>query len=175
MSGGRRWCVRIAGLAIALGFGGVATGSGQATGAGSPDRLSSPSGATQEVRVDSVAPVGPLGALVRSLVLPGWGQVAVGRPERGAVYFGAEAASLFMVFKSHAKLAAARRADPVRQGLIDSRTSQRENWIVISVFIAFLSGLDAWVSSHFWDFEPAVRPPPDGSLGLSLSLPVGPP
>ncbi|MGH7540246.1 MAG: hypothetical protein ACRELC_04535 [Gemmatimonadota bacterium] len=114
----------------------------------------------------------PLGAFVRSLMLPGWGQTEVGRPIRGAVYFGAEAASLFMVFKSQSKLSAARRAAPPDEALIESRTNERENWIVLSAFIAFLSGLDAWVSAHFWDFEPAVTPAADGSAELGLTVHV---
>jgi len=113
-----------------------------------------------------------LGALVRSLVLPGWGQVEVGRPSRGAIYFAGEAASLFMVFKSQARLAAANRADPPDGDLVDARTRERENWIVLSVFIAFVSGVDAWVSTHFWDFEPRIQAPADGSVGLAVAFSV---
>lgn len=122
--------------------------------------------------LDSVPPVSPLGAFVRSLVLPGWGQVEVGRPERGAIYFGAASASLFMVVKSSQKLTAAKNADPPNEDLVASRTGQRENWIVLTVFIAFLSGIDAWVSTHFWDFETTIQAPPDGSIGASVGLKV---
>ncbi|MFV1986054.1 MAG: hypothetical protein ACC682_02130 [Gemmatimonadota bacterium] len=123
-------------------------------------------------RADTVPPISPLGAFGRSLVLPGWGQVEVGRPERGAIYFGAEAISLFMVFKSSAKLSAAKKIEPTDDGLVDSRTRQRENWIVMSVFIAFVSGLDAWVSTHFWDFEATIDAPPDGTARASVGLRV---
>ena len=126
----------------------------------------------QEAPADTTPPVTPLGALARSMVLPGWGQSAVGRPARGAVYFTLETVSLFMVFKTQAKLAAARRAEPPDEGLVDSRTAQRENWIVLSVFWAFLSGLDAWVSTHLWDFEPEVTPPADGSAGIEVRYDV---
>ena len=119
---------------------------------------------------DSVPPVSPLGAFARSLVLPGWGQVEVGRPARGAIYFGAASASLFMVFKSSQKLAAARKIEPPDEGLVEGRKGERENWIVVTVFIAFLSGLDAWVSTHFWDFEATIQPPPDGSAGAALGF-----
>ncbi len=122
---------------------------------------------------DSTPPVSPVGALARSLVLPGWGQTAVGRPARGAIYFAAEAGSLFMVFKSNAKLSAARRADPPNEDLVESRVSQRENWIVLAAFIAFISGLDAWVSAHFWDFEPSVSAPEEGTVQVSLRVPLG--
>ncbi|MDX1392999.1 MAG: hypothetical protein R3195_01365 [Gemmatimonadota bacterium] len=126
-------------------------------------------------RTDTVPPISSLGAFGRSMILPGWGQVEVGRPERGAIYFGAAAASLYMVVKSQAKLNAARDIVPEDEDLIDARTRQRENWIVMSVFIAFVSGLDAWVSTHFWDFEATIDAPPDGTAGASIGLSVAVP
>jgi len=104
------------------------------------------------------------------LVLPGWGQAEVGRPARGAIYFGAASTTLFMVFKSSQKLSAAKRAEPQDDGLIESRTRQRENWIVLTVFIAFVSGLDAWVSTHFWDFEPSILGPAEGAEGVGFGF-----
>ncbi len=124
---------------------------------------------TTGAAVDSLPPVSPMGALLRSLVIPGWGQTAVDRPARGAVYFAAESASLFMVFKSNSKLSAARKANPPNDDLVEARTNQRENWIVLSAFIAFISGLDAWVSAHLWDFEPEVSVPEDGSQGIEIT------
>ncbi len=120
--------------------------------------------------IDTVPPVSPLGAFGRSMILPGWGQLAVGRPSRGAIYFGAESVFLYMVFKSSQKLNVAKRAENV--GLIESRTRQRENWIVLAGFVAFMSGIDAWVSTHFWDYEPSISAPPDGSIGVSLGFKV---
>ncbi len=117
-------------------------------------------------------PISPLGAFGRSLILPGWGQFEVGQPSRGAFYFAAEAVFLFMVFKSDARLSAAKEEVPQDEERISNRTGQRENWIVLAGFIAFLSGLDAWVSTHFWDFEPIVAPPPDGSLGITVGFKV---
>lgn len=107
--------------------------------------------------------------------MPGWGQVATGRPGRGAFYFAAEAASLFMVWKTQAKLSAARRATPPDSALIESRVGQREDWIVLAAFFALMSGVDAWVSAHLQDFAPEVRPPQGGGKGLEVGwrLPVG--
>ncbi len=138
-----------------------------------PDALERPPAQAR----DTLPPVSPVGALMRSLVVPGWGQASVGRPVRGGIYFAAEGLSLLMVFKTQAKLRAARQAEPPDEGLVESRTGQRENWIVLAGFVAFLSGLDAWVSTHFWDFEPEVRPPADGSAGAELrwSVPVSVP
>ncbi len=117
-------------------------------------------------------PISPLGAFGRSLILPGWGQLEVGRPARGAFYFAAESVFLFMVFKSDARLSAAKEELPPNEERISNRTGQRENWIVLAGFIAFLSGLDAWVSTQFWDFEPSIGPAADGSVGIALGFKV---
>jgi len=124
----------------------------------------------EPVTKDTIPPITPLGAFARSLILPGWGHLRVGRPGRGAIYFTAEVASLVMVFRSNANLAEANRADPVNEELVGSRVQQRENWIVIAGFVAFMCGLDAWVSTQMWDFEPAITGSPDGSVGVGLQV-----
>ena len=120
-------------------------------------------------------PVTPMGAFLRSLVLPGWGQAAVNQPVRGAFYFTMEATSLWMLYKAQTKLEAAERAGD--EELASARKEQKEDWIVMAVFWALFAGVDAWVSTHFWGFEGAVVPPPDGSPGVALqySVPVGGP
>jgi len=128
----------------------------------------------QQAAVDTTGPpVSPLGAFARSLVLPGWGQAAAGRPGRGAFYFGMEAVSMFMVFKTQAKLEAARAGGDT--ALANARTEQREDWIALSVFWALFSGVDAWVSTQFWDYEGAITPPEEGSAGAAVrvSVPLG--
>ena len=134
---------------------------------------------TSEVPVaesDSLGPpVTPMGAFLRSLVLPGWGQATVNQPVRGAFYFTMEATSLWMLYKTQTKLQAAERAGD--EELASARKDQKEDWIVMAVFWALFAGVDAWVSTHFWGFEGAVVPPPDGSPGVALqySVPVGGP
>ncbi len=128
------------------------------------------------VVVDSAGlPISPMGAFFRSLILPGWGQASVDQPVRGAFYFTMEAASLWMLFKAESKLRAAERAGD--EDLAAARKEQKEDWIVMAVFWALFSGVDAWVSTHMWDFEGVVVPPPDGSRGVALqySIPVGGP
>ena len=130
---------------------------------------------TPQANVDSIPPISPVVALLRSLILPGWGQASVGRPGRGAIYFGAGSAALLMVFRSQARLSAAKRAEPVDEDLVDSLGRTKETWIVIYGFVAFFSALDAWVSTHFWHFEPEVVMPEDGGVSVQLSyrLPLG--
>ncbi len=50
----------------------------------------------------------PGGAFLRSLVVPGWGQVAAGSPQRGAFYFTIESMSLWMILKTSKTLGSAR-------------------------------------------------------------------
>ncbi|HKK28089.1 MAG TPA: hypothetical protein VKB18_08400 [Gemmatimonadota bacterium] len=146
------------------------------TGAAAPDTA----GPAASDTTGGGLPVSPLGAFARSLVLPGWGQAAAGKPGRGAFYFAAEAGSLFMVVKSQQKLSAARTAVAAGQAdssLVESRVAQREDWIVLSVFWALLSGVDAWVTANLADFQLPLTPPPDGSPGATLrvTIPVGGP
>ena len=66
--------------------------------------------------VDSVpGGLSPSGAFLRSSLIPGWGHVATGSPTRGAFYFGWEALTGWMVFKSHRRMGAARRRLSVRE------------------------------------------------------------
>lgn len=44
--------------------------------------------------------VSPRGAFIRSLLIPGWGQVATGAVTRGGFYFAAQSASIWMLRKA---------------------------------------------------------------------------
>lgn len=137
------------------------------------------SSSVQALDTDSAGvspPVSPMGAFFRSLVLPGWGQVSVDQPGRGAFYFAMEAGSLWMLLKTNAKLNAARSADPLDEDLVGLREEQFEDWATLAVFWALFAGVDAWVSAQLWDFTGEVVPPPDGSPGAAFrySIPVGP-
>jgi hypothetical protein len=149
------------------------------------DTAVAPRAATQ---ADTVRGISPGGAFVRSLVLPGWGQSAVGSPGRGAVYFALETGSLWMVYKSHRKLAYARRQQAFlretgeieedrQTGLVNSREQQLEDWITLSAFLLLFNAADAFVAAHLVDFDDriGVVPGRDGGAELRVSLPVGRP
>ncbi|HUF12057.1 MAG TPA: DUF5683 domain-containing protein [Longimicrobiales bacterium] len=53
----------------------------------------------------------PVGAMVRSFVLPGWGQASYDRYVRGGVYFMGHTGNLFMVFKTLTSLDEARERE----------------------------------------------------------------
>lgn len=114
-------------------------------------------------------PISPLGAFGRSLILPGWAQAELEAPGRGAFYFLMEATSLWMWFRTQQRLDHARRTLPEDDGLIESRKQQREDWIALSIFWAFFSAADGWVSVHLWGFEEITgRRPPDGEVSIDL-------
>jgi hypothetical protein len=65
----------------------------------------------------------PRGAFLRSLALPGWGQLYVGTPVRAGVYIGLQATSYAMLVQSIRRLEQIRddevvRAAPVRQAIL---------------------------------------------------------
>ncbi len=119
---------------------------------------------------DRERPVSPAGAMLRSVIVPGWGQTAAHQPARGAIYFTVWSGGIFMIIKSNSELNAAKRAED--EELIDSRSQAREDWILFTGLWALLSGVDAWVSAQFAGFEGEVRPPQDGSPGVEFSYPV---
>jgi hypothetical protein len=134
---------------------------------------------------DSVT-ISPRGALVRSLVLPGWGQTYVGAPGRGAIYFAAEMGSLWMVYKSRQQLRAARVLErhlldtgvlPAneRLDLVISREAQQEDWITLAIFLLFFSGADAYVAAQLADFDErfGVRQSASGGVQMEARFPVG--
>ena len=119
---------------------------------------------------DRERPVSPAGAMLRSVIVPGWGQTAARQPARGAIYFTVWSGGVFMILKTNAEVNAAKRAED--EELIDSRKGAREDWILFTGLWALLSGVDAWVSAQFAGFEGEVRPPQDGSPGVEFSYPV---
>jgi hypothetical protein len=129
-----------------------------------------PAAGADQAAPDRERPVSPAGAMLRSVIVPGWGQTAARQPARGALYFTVWSGGIFMIVKTNADLNAAKRAED--EELIDSRSQAREDWILFTGLWALLSGVDAWVSAQFAGFEGEVRPPQDGSPGVEFAYPV---
>lgn len=109
----------------------------------------------------------PMSAFFRSVLIPGWGQLAADQPVRAAFYFVAQSATVFMVIRTQKRI-----DDATSEGLKESRRDQREDWLVLAGFWALASGIDAWVSAHMWGFEGEVVPPPDGAPGVAVQYRV---
>lgn len=67
---------------------------------------------------DSIPGPGPGGAMLRSILLPGWGQAAYHAYFRGAVYYAGWAGTWFMNFKNYAKLDEIRQMRSIRRGIV---------------------------------------------------------
>jgi len=127
--------------------------------------------------------VSPRGAFFRSLVFPGWGQVYVGSPGRGAVYFSLASSSLWMSYVARRQQGFAKsQQEWLREtgelepddetGLYVARTQQFEDWTALTVFLFFFAGADAYVSAYLSDFDErmGVVPGRDGSLEFRASI-----
>jgi hypothetical protein len=115
-------------------------------------------------------PVSPMGAFLRSLVLPGWGQAKLDRKLTGGIFILWEGVTLGMSIKTNHELGYLRRINSSR---VDAKKQEREDWLVLLAFNHLFAGLEAYVSAHLWDFpgDIKVRADPDG-VTAQLSFPL---
>jgi hypothetical protein len=111
------------------------------------------------------------GNMLKSLVVPGWGQLSLGRELTALVFIAGEAGTLTMVIKSQKDLDRARDAGDAE--LIDQYTRKREDWLVYMGINHVLSALEAYVSAKLWDFpgdlDLQVTP---GGVGAAVRIPL---
>lgn len=131
-------------------------------------------------------PIRPKTALLRSLLIPGWGQASLDRGTAGATYFALEAGSIAMLIFAKHELATARRAaadstfvddstfgpPPELAGRVRVRRLQVEDWAALIFFTHLFSAADAFVSAHLWDVRVQVHGgQEDRSATVSASIP----
>ena len=110
-------------------------------------------GAPDSSAVDSSRAPSPAGAMIKSLLVPGLGQITLGRKLTAAVFVAFEGAALTMVLKAQRELSDAREASGgVETPLVIEKSRKREDWLVLMGVNHVLSGLEAYVSAHLWDF-----------------------
>jgi hypothetical protein len=116
-------------------------------------------------------PVSPGGALLRSIILPGWGQAKLGRKVPAIIFLTVEGVSLGMALKANAEYQYLRDTDPDRA---TGKSLEREDWLVVMGFNHLLAGVEAYVSAHLWDFpgDVALVPVHGGGVAAALSVPV---
>jgi hypothetical protein len=126
-------------------------------------------------RPDSVRPrppVSPGGAFIRSLLIPGWGQSALGRDLAGGLFVAFEGVAITMAWKSDWQ-----RDFAVQRGQgIEAPTQEREDWLVLVAFNHLFSAAEAYVAAHLWDFPAGLKfraaPGPGGGTVVGASLPL---
>jgi hypothetical protein len=138
------------------------------TGQAVPDTLT-------EAQRDSIReasrPVSPMGALWRSLLVPGWGQAKLNRKLTGAVFITFEGISLGMAMKADRELDYARRTGSER---VTSKEKERQDWLFLLGFNHLIAALEAYVSAHLWDFPPDIqlRALPGRGIEGGVTIPV---
>ena len=114
-------------------------------------------------------PVTPLAALGRSMLVPGWGQVVLGRRVTGAAFVFWEGITLTMTLKAAHQLNFQEDTDAET---VDEKRDEVQDWLVLLVFNHLMAGMEAFVAAHLWDFptELEARALPGGRVGMGLSL-----
>lgn len=118
---------------------------------------------------DTLHQVGPVGALWRSLLLPGWGQAATGRNVTGALFVIWEGTTMYMTIKAKQEVNYYEEAGLPNQ---HAKRQEVQDWMVLWGFNHLFAGAEAYVAGHLRDFPPdlKVRAFP-GGVGVSFPLP----
>lgn len=134
-----------------------------------------PESAAVAARADTLAairaPVSPMGAFWRSLLIPGWGQAKTGRRTAAAIFLGFEGVALGMTLTTSSQL---NHMKETGSGSVESKSQQREDWLVLLGVNHLLSAMEAYVSAHLWDFpgDLSVQAAPGGGVAGGVSLPM---
>src|SRR5438876_53682 len=112
---------------------------------------------------------GPFAAAWRSLLIPGWGQAALGRDVAGAVLASWEGVTIMMTVKARQEL---HYLEQSGSGNVQAKRQQVQDWLVLWIFNHLFAGAEAFVSGHLQDFpkELHVQPLP-GGIGVSIPIP----
>jgi len=129
-----------------------------------------------QVPTDTVTPpadtshrLKPFAAAWRSLLIPGWGQAALGRDVAGAVLASWEGVTIMMTVKARQEL---HYLEQSGSGNVQAKRQQVQDWLVLWIFNHLFAGAEAFVSGHLQDFpkELHVQPLP-GGIGVSIPIP----
>ena len=118
-------------------------------------------------------PTTPTAAMFRSFLLPGWGQATYGRKVTAGVMMGFEGLSVGMLLKVKSD---ERYIQETHSTKLKDKHQQEQDWITLIVFNHLMSGLEAYVSAHLFDFpgDLQMRALPGGGMGMGVTLPLGP-
>jgi len=121
------------------------------------------------VPTDTTHRVRPMGAFLRSLLVPGWGQAVTGRRVSGALFATWEGVAAMMTLKAQSEMHYIKETHSVN---LQAKRQEVQDWTVLWVFNHLFSGAEAFVAAHLQDFpkDLKVRAFP-GGVGISLPLP----
>lgn len=138
-----------------------------------PDTTLRTAGPLDRPAADSVRrPTTPMAAMFRSFVLPGWGQATYGRKVTAGVMMAFEGLSVGMLLKIKSD---ERYIQETSSGKLKDKHQQEQDWITLIVFDHLMSGLEAYVSAHLYDFpgDLQMQALPGGRMGVGVTLPLG--
>jgi hypothetical protein len=116
-------------------------------------------------------PVSPMGAFLRSLVVPGWSQSILDRRLTAGLFLGFEGLALGMLAKTTIELNYVTGRDSV---MTENKKTQQQDWITLLAFNHLFAGLEAYVAAHLWDFPADVKlraVPVRGGVGATVTVP----
>lgn len=129
----------------------------------------------ERARQDSIlygkTPVTPMGALWRSILIPGWGQAKLNRKLTGALFVTWEGVTLGMALKSRHELRYLRKT---KSSSIAAKEQEVQDWLVLLAFNHLFAAIEGYVSAHLWDFPDDLQMravPVPGGVGGSVSVP----
>ncbi len=118
--------------------------------------------------------ISPRTAMLRSAVLPGWGQLSNDRPLKGLLFGAAAAVSLGNAIAEARALAAA-----VTPAQHQDRAARRNTRFLFLAVTATLAAVDAFVDAHLADFPAAAAAPAalqlrpgTGATTIAVSYPL---
>ncbi len=130
------------------------------------------------VPTDTTHRVRPMGAFLRSFILPGWGQAATGRRVTGSLFAAWEGLAAMMTLKAQSEYHYIKESGA--SNLEAAKRQQVQDWLVLWIFNHFFSGAEAFVSAHLQDFpkDLKIQTFPGGAqrrgVGVGVSLPLRP-
>jgi hypothetical protein len=114
----------------------------------------------------------PAAALWRSLLIPGWGQVRLGRKLTASFFVLTEGLTLGMALKANSDLRYLRRTG-ADAATIDAKSQTREDWLVLLGVNHLLAGLEAFIAANLSDFPAELKlERGSGGFGASVKVPV---
>ena len=121
------------------------------------------------VGTDTTHRIRPIGAFLRSLLVPGWGQAATGRHVTGALFATWEGVAAMMTLKAQSEMHYLKETNSAN---LTAKRQEVQDWIVLWVFNHLFSGAEAFVSAHLQDFpkDLKIRTFP-GGIGISVPVP----